>query len=460
MEEKVLAGCVLLCGAMMPSDVKEIEEAGQDKNFGQAEMRVGEARACPQVPRTKSSTSFYSVLAATERGGIGLKNKLPWRIPGELDLFREVTTRWANGNKPGVVMGRKTWQSLPCKPLPDRTNIVMSRNVMVARALNLPLNVYAVSSKQELVELCRKLRIGACYVIGGAELYAEMADLVEAYWLTVVGKIDKSEILADTFVNLPALLKGTSPTARTPEYTHLDFWYQQIQYTHTSKRPKLPSCSLLAASKPSWEYKYLELLHDISTIGSERLTDHKALFGRHLEIDISNSMVCLPTTWPHDVKQLIQDVFEFVSMNSQVFELVQRLLNTKQTQVPDDHIVLSSISAHFVVDHQDLWCLASQESVDAFSDLGQVIASLAVATHIISQACQLNAKTLVLRIGVCTLCTSDAPKVQIMLHRTPMPACHLDRVFPSGCTTQDEFVHACKSLDISDYLCHELPCVL
>ena len=452
---------------MFGVDVKECQEASQVKQVEivekveQAKQVVVEG-ACPQVSRSRASTSFYSVLAATEKGGIGLKNKLPWRIPGELALFREVTTRWSDGNKPGVVMGRKTWQSLPCKPLADRTNIVMSRNLMAARALDLPLNVHAVSSKQELIELCRKLRIGSCYVIGGAELYAEMADLVEAYWLTVVGKLDKSEILADTFVNLPALLKGTKLTSRTPEYTHLDFWYQQIQYVHTSKRPKLPSFCLLSTCKPSWEYAYLELLHDISNLGSER-KDGKALIGRQLQVDIADSAVPLVTCWPHDVKQVLQDVSDFFRDYSlHIFDLVVRLVRTKQTQVPDDHIVVHGISAQFVVDNQDLWCLASQECVDAFSDLGQVVASLAVTTHIIAQACQLNAKTLSLKMGVTILSDVDAPKVQVMLHRTPMPMCHLGRVFLSEFASKEEFVHACKSLslDISDYLCHDLPCIL
>jgi dihydrofolate reductase len=418
-------------------------------------------KACPQGPRRKSklTTNFYAVLAATQKGGIGLRNKLPWCIPGELKLFHEVTTRWADSNKPGVVMGRKTWQSLPCKPLPDRTNIVVSRNRLASKALNLPPHVYAVTSKEELVELCGKLRIGSCYVIGGAEIYAEMADLVEAYWLTTVRKLDNSEILADTFVDLQVLLQGTRITARTPEYTHNEFWYQQVQYTHTTKRPRVVGYSL-SSSKPSWEYKYLELLHDIAHNGSGR-KDGKALFGRELVLDIQNSVVPLVTTWHHDVSQVIQDVSDFFEgFSRHAFEVIELVKKSTKSR-PDDRIVLGSINAHFVVDNQDLWCLAGQESVDTFSDLGHIVASLAITTHIIAQACNLNAKTLIVRVGVAWLSFADAQKVEVMLHRTPMPVCHVSLPvrYLATCSTEAEFVHATESLksdvSISDYVCHE-----
>ena len=62
------------------------------------------------------------VVAAAENGVIGLRGALPWRIPEDLKRFKALTM-----GRP-IIMGRKTWDSLPRKPLPGRTNIVVTRN--------------------------------------------------------------------------------------------------------------------------------------------------------------------------------------------------------------------------------------------------------------------------------------------------------------------------------------------
>lgn len=61
------------------------------------------------------------ILAMAENGVIGNKGAIPWRIADDMKRFKALTL-----GKP-VVMGRKTWDSLPRKPLPDRTNIVVTR---------------------------------------------------------------------------------------------------------------------------------------------------------------------------------------------------------------------------------------------------------------------------------------------------------------------------------------------
>ena len=71
--------------------------------------------AIPQIP-------VALVVAASENGVIGAGGTLPWHIPEDLRRFKELTL-----GKP-CIMGRKTWQSLPRKPLPGRTNIVVSRD--------------------------------------------------------------------------------------------------------------------------------------------------------------------------------------------------------------------------------------------------------------------------------------------------------------------------------------------
>lgn len=94
-----------------------------------------------------------------EVAGIGT---LPWHLPEDLKHFRELTK-----GKP-VIMGRKTWESLPdrFRPLPDRLNIVVSRNPRVELA-----GALLAGSIDAALKVCR----GAteAYVIGGAEMYQQ-----------------------------------------------------------------------------------------------------------------------------------------------------------------------------------------------------------------------------------------------------------------------------------------------
>lgn len=73
------------------------------------------------------SKKINSIVACCEGGGIGYKNTLPWRLKREMSHFRKVTLGSPpGGKKNAILMGRKTWESLP-KALPKRYNFVLSR---------------------------------------------------------------------------------------------------------------------------------------------------------------------------------------------------------------------------------------------------------------------------------------------------------------------------------------------
>ncbi|KAI0825090.1 dihydrofolate reductase [Trametes gibbosa] len=71
------------------------------------------------------------IVAATHNNGIGRNSQLPWRLPREMSFFSRITTGAPEGSMNAVVMGRATWESIPQKfrPLPERLNIVISRDV-------------------------------------------------------------------------------------------------------------------------------------------------------------------------------------------------------------------------------------------------------------------------------------------------------------------------------------------
>ena len=68
--------------------------------------------------------SINIIAAMAKNRVIGCNNKLPWYIPQDLKKFRKLTS----GKNSAVVMGRKTWESLPIKPLPNRRNYVLTKN--------------------------------------------------------------------------------------------------------------------------------------------------------------------------------------------------------------------------------------------------------------------------------------------------------------------------------------------
>ncbi|MNC36758.1 Dihydrofolate reductase [compost metagenome] len=90
--------------------------------------------------------------------GIGREGRLPWRLPADLARFRRMTTGHA------VLMGRKTWDSIG-HPLPERTNIVLSRNPAPADAHG----ALWASSPEQGLELAGD---GEVFIIGGAQIYS------------------------------------------------------------------------------------------------------------------------------------------------------------------------------------------------------------------------------------------------------------------------------------------------
>ncbi|KAF8922597.1 dihydrofolate reductase-like domain-containing protein [Mucidula mucida] len=112
------------------------------------------------------------VVAATKANGIGQNGGLPWRLSKEMAYFARVTSNAPAGKQNVVIMGRKSWESIPLKfrPLRNRTNIVISRN----ENYDLIPGAYLDSSlPAALGRLSSLERAHRHFIIGGASLYAE-----------------------------------------------------------------------------------------------------------------------------------------------------------------------------------------------------------------------------------------------------------------------------------------------
>ena len=122
------------------------------------------------------------IWAQDYRGGIGKKGKLPWHISEDLKNFKKITS----GHP--IIMGRKTWDSLPFKPLPKRRNIVLSSKLIS--------NAECYESIENCMQTLEKDCVKKVFIIGGRSIYECFYYRASYLHLTMVSK-DVDEI--DTF---------------------------------------------------------------------------------------------------------------------------------------------------------------------------------------------------------------------------------------------------------------------
>lgn len=129
---------------------------------------------------TTETPRIALIAAMAENRCIGIDNKLPWYLPEDLKYFKAVTT-----GKP-VIMGRSTFDSIG-RPLPNRTNIVVTRNTAFAAA-----GVKVAYSLEEALEIARSVAFidgsEEVIVMGGAQIYAQALPMADRLYLTEVHK--------------------------------------------------------------------------------------------------------------------------------------------------------------------------------------------------------------------------------------------------------------------------------
>ncbi len=156
------------------------------------------------------------IWAQARNGVIGRNNTIPWRIPEDMAHFKQTTMGCP------VIMGRKTWDSLPprFRPLPGRLNIVVTRQADWQAA-----GVLRAGSLAEATALCPP---GApVWVIGGAQIYAQALPLATR---AVITEID-ADFEGDA--HAPALGDGWTPVAREAHTSSPGLAFSFVTYQRT-----------------------------------------------------------------------------------------------------------------------------------------------------------------------------------------------------------------------------------
>lgn len=151
------------------------------------------------------------IVAKSENGVIGRDGKLPWYIPEDLKRFKKLTTGKT------VIMGRKTYESLPkeSKPLPDRINIVISKNKNFSAK-----DCIVVDSLEKAIKKSDNNK--EIFIIGGGEIYKESLKYSDKIYVTEV----EGNFEGDTF--FPTLDSKWKEVNKEEKggYCFIDYIYQ------------------------------------------------------------------------------------------------------------------------------------------------------------------------------------------------------------------------------------------
>ncbi|KAK1269326.1 hypothetical protein QJS04_geneDACA005111 [Acorus gramineus] len=282
----------------------------------------GSSIAQPDPQRT-----FQVVVAATQKMGIGKDGKLPWKLPSDLKFFKEVTMGTSDPvKKNAVIMGRKTWESIPVekRPLPGRLNVVLTRSGSfdIATAENVVMCGSMCSALELLAASPYCLSIERVYVIGGGQVLREALNApgCDAIHITEI----EADIECDTFIP-PVDFSVFHPWYSSFPLVENDIRYSFVTYVRVrssatekdaaeNDKFEIEKFSFLPKMilERHDEYKYLKLVQDIIIDGFKKDdrtgTGTLSKFGCQMRCNLRKSFPLLTTKrvfWRGVVEELL-----------------------------------------------------------------------------------------------------------------------------------------------------------
>lgn len=216
------------------------------------------------------------VAAVEENWGIGLRQQIPWRLPSDMKHFKQLTVRSDTDDAPkqqhAVIMGRKTWESLPAKfrPLPQRFNIILTRNADYRETHSVPESVGVASdlaSALQLVE-AKQDAVDQVWVIGGSAVYEEAINhsaCEEVHLTSVKGSFECDAFFPSNMEALGFVCVDKSPLQ---EENGVQFEFQTLR--RSGAKSALQYSAVTNASRPHEEMQYLDLIRKIMAEGLQK----------------------------------------------------------------------------------------------------------------------------------------------------------------------------------------------
>jgi dihydrofolate reductase len=145
---------------------------------------------------------------------LGKKGDLVWHIPEDMKRFKTLTTGHV------VIMGRKTWESIPEKfrPLPDRTNIVVTRNAEYEAP-----GAVLVQSLDEALEKAKAIESEEIFIIGGAQIYIEALSQTDRLYITLVDSDETGDAFFPDYSSFTREMSREDRSESIPAYSYVIF---------------------------------------------------------------------------------------------------------------------------------------------------------------------------------------------------------------------------------------------
>ena len=165
---------------------------------------------------THKKPNLSIIVAIAQNGAIGKDNDLLWHLSGDLKRFKQLTT----GHP--VVMGRKTWDSLPKRPLPKRQNIVMTNNPDFAA--DGATVVHSVNDLFNVLKDCDD----EVFVMGGVAIYKALLPFCQRLYITRVYRDYEADVYFPT-IDMSEFTLVSLGEPLQDEESGLDFAYEEYE---------------------------------------------------------------------------------------------------------------------------------------------------------------------------------------------------------------------------------------
>ncbi|KAL3663915.1 hypothetical protein V7S43_010804 [Phytophthora oleae] len=280
--------------------------------------------------------SVRVVVAALEgTGGIGLRQQIPWHLPTDMKHFRSLTTAPLDSSmQHAVIMGRKTWESLPVKvrPMPKRYNVVLTRDAGYRQRESVPDAVGVAASFQEALELVNQQgkKVDQVFVIGGSAVYAEALSFpgCSKVHLTRV----KGQFECDAFFSLEQLEQNFTVTKKSEvkEENGVQFQFVEWERKHGDVSA-VEFMTLTDNTTPHEEMQYVDLVRKILTEGAKRGdrtgTGTLSVFGAQMRFSLRNDVFPLLTTKRVFWRGVAEELLWFISGDTSAHTLQQKQIH-------------------------------------------------------------------------------------------------------------------------------------
>jgi len=262
-----------------------------------------------------------------------MRGELPWkRLPGDMKYFKRVTSETkTDGSRNAVVMGRKTWDSIPEKfrPLSGRVNVILTRSPEKYSDLDTDDDVLVCNSLPSALERLKdnSRKLERVWIIGGAQIYNEALQLsgLEEIHVTRVQK----DFECDTFLKLdPGKFKEISKSDEEV--------FQEIPYSFTVLKPldaivEAGECAVKRSNPEHEEWQYLDMIREIIDNGVSRGdrtgTGTLSVFGRSMRFSLRNKQFPLLTTKRVFWRGLAEELLWFVAGCTNANKLAEKKIH-------------------------------------------------------------------------------------------------------------------------------------